>query len=54
MEHTNNLAEQVIREHVIMSRIIGTFRSENGSWKLQGKNPFEELESLLRKESGFK
>jgi len=62
MEPTNNLAEQAIREHVIMRRIIGTFRSENGSanyqyiasmpatWKLQGKNPFEELESLLRRE----
>jgi hypothetical protein len=66
MEPTNNLAEQAIREHVIMRRIIGTFRSENGSanyqylasmlstWKLQGKNPFEELESLLRKELCFK
>jgi hypothetical protein len=62
MEPTNNLAEQAIREHVIMRRIIGTFRSENGpvnyqhlasmlsTWKLQEKNPFEELESLLRKE----
>jgi transposase len=66
IEPTNNLAEQAIREHVIMRRIIGTFRSENGSanyqylasmlatWKLQGKNPFEELESLLRKELCFK
>jgi transposase len=62
MEPTNNLGEQALREHVIMRKIIGTFRSENGSvnyqyiasmlaaWKLQGKNPFEELESLLRKE----
>jgi len=62
MEPTNNLAEQAIREHVIMRKIIGTFRSENGSvnyqyiasilatWKLQGKNPFEELEALLRME----
>jgi hypothetical protein len=62
MEPTNNLEEQAMREHVIMRKIIGTFRSENGSanyqyiasalatWKLQGKNPFEELESLLRME----
>jgi hypothetical protein len=62
MEPTNNLGEQAMREHVIIRKIIGTFRSENGSvnyqyiasmlatWELQGKNPFEELESLLRKE----
>ena len=62
MEPTNNLGEQAMREHVIMRKIIGTFRSENGSanyqyiasmlatWKSQGKNPFEELESLLRRE----
>ncbi|MDY6986295.1 MAG: transposase [Candidatus Thermoplasmatota archaeon] len=60
IEPTNNLAEQAIREHVIMKKIIGTFRSENGSvnyqyiasmlatWKLQGEN--EELEALLRME----
>jgi transposase len=62
MQPTNNLAEQAIREHVIMRKIIGTFRSEKGSenyqyiasllatWKLQGKNMFEELENLLRRE----
>lgn len=62
MEPTNNLGEQAIREHVIMRKIIGCFRSVNGaenyqyiasllaSWKLQGKNGFEELELLLRKE----
>jgi len=62
MEPTNNLGEQAIREHVIMRKIIGCFRSENGaenyqyiasllaSWKLQEKNIFEELEGLLRKE----
>jgi transposase len=31
MQPTNNLAEQAIREHVIMRKIIGTFRSEKGS-----------------------
>jgi len=62
MEPTNNLGEQAIREHVIIRRIIGCFRSENGSqnyqyiasllasWKLQGKNMFVELEKLLRRE----
>lgn len=62
MQPTNNLGEQAIREHVIMRKIIGTFRSIEGSenyqyiasmfatWRLQGKNIFEELEQLLRKE----
>lgn len=62
MEPTNNLGEQAIREHVIIRKIIGCFRSENGaenyqyiasllaSWKLQGKNGFEELEHILRRE----
>ncbi len=62
MEPTNNLGEQAIREHVIMRKIIGAFRSIKGSenyqyiasmfatWRLQGRNIFEELEKLLRKE----
>ena len=62
MEPTNNLGEQAMREHVIMRKIIGCFRSKNGavnyqyiasllaSWKLQNKNFFEELENLLRQE----
>ncbi len=62
MEPTNNLGEQAMREHVIVERLIGCFRSENGaqnyqyiasllaSWKLQGKNMFEELDKLLRRE----
>lgn len=62
MEPTNNLGEQAMREHVIMRKIIGCFRSEKGSqnyqyiasmlasWKLQGKNMFVELEKLLRRE----
>lgn len=62
MEPTNNLGEQAMREHVILRKIIGCFRSENGaenyqyiasllaSWRLQGKNGFVELEGLLRKE----
>jgi len=62
MPPTNNLGEQAIREHVIMRKIIGSFRSEKGSeyyqyiasmfatWRFQGKNILEELEKLLRKQ----
>jgi hypothetical protein len=65
MQPTNNLAEQAIREHVIIRKIIGTFRSEKGSenyqyiasvlatWRLQGKNMSEELEKSLRQELCF-
>ena len=60
MEPTNNLGEQAMREHVIIRNIIGCFRSESGaenyqyiasllaSWRLQGKNIFEELERVVR------
>jgi len=53
MEPTNNLGEQAIREHVILRKIMGCFRSENGAgnyqyiaslmadWGLQGKNGSE-------------
>ena len=62
MQPTNNLAEQAIREHVIMRKIIGCFRSTRGpenyeriasvltTWRLQGKDMAEELENLLRHE----
>jgi hypothetical protein len=62
MEPTNNLAEQAIREHVIMRKIIGCFRSVKGAEnyqyiasllataRLQGKNGFAELEKVLRQE----
>jgi transposase/uncharacterized coiled-coil protein SlyX len=62
MEPTNNLGEQVMREHVLMRKIIGTFRSEKGAenyqyiasmfatWRLQGKDIYKELEELLRQE----
>lgn len=62
MEPTNNLAEQAIREHVVVRKIIGTFRSENGSqnyqyissllatWRLKGMNMFVEMDKILRKE----
>ena len=60
MEPTNNLGEQAIRESVIIRKIIGTFRSEDGStyyqyiasllstWKLQGKKMFVELDRTIR------
>ena len=62
MEPTNNLAEQSIREHVVIRKIIGTFRSESGSqnyqyissllatWRLKGMNMFTEMDKILRKE----
>ena len=62
MEPTNNLSEQVIREHVLMRKIIGTFRSEKGAeyyqyiaslvatWRLQGRDIYNELQKLLAHE----
>ena len=62
MEPTNNLSEQVIREHVLMRKIIGTFRSGKGAeyyqyiaslvatWRLQGKDIYNELQTLLTQE----
>ena len=62
MEPTNNLAEQAIREHVVIRKIIGTFRSEQGSqnyqyissllatWRLKGMSMFVEMDKILRKE----
>jgi hypothetical protein len=62
MEPTNNLGEQAMREHVIIRKIIGCFRSENGAenyqyiasllatCRLQDKNGFVELEKILRQE----
>jgi transposase len=35
MEPTNNLGEQAMREHVILRKIIGCFRSENGARNYQ-------------------
>ncbi|MCL5782305.1 MAG: transposase [Candidatus Thermoplasmatota archaeon] len=62
MEPSNNLAEQAIREHVVIRKIIGTFRSESGSqnyqyiasllstWRLEGMSMFVEMDKILRKE----
>ncbi len=62
MEPTNNLGEQAMREHVLMRKIMGMFRSQKGAekyqyiasmfatWRLQGKDIFQELGTLLKKE----
>ena len=62
LEPSNNLAEQTIREHVVIRKIIGTFRSESGSqnyqyiasllstWRLKGLSMFVEMDKILRKE----
>ena len=59
IEPTNNLAERGIRKFVIMEKIMGCLRSEQGkittqimlsligTWKLQGLNPYKELKSIL-------
>lgn len=61
MEPTNNLSETAIREHAVVRKLIGTFRSEEGaenyqylasmfeSWRFQEKNPASELPDLLRR-----
>ncbi|EQD66946.1 hypothetical protein B1A_07901 [mine drainage metagenome] len=62
MDPTNNLAEQAIKEHVVIRKIIGTFRSESGSQnyqyiaslisslRLNGMSTFVEMDKILRKE----
>jgi transposase len=59
VEPTNNNAEQTVREPVIVRKIIGAFRSENGAanyaklasllatWKLNNKNIKDELRSVI-------
>lgn len=62
MEPTNNLAEQAIREHVAIRKIIGTFWLEEGlqnyqyissllaTWRLKGLSMFTEMDKILIKE----
>jgi transposase len=57
---TNNAAENALREPVVLRKIIGTLRNENGvfvhetlltllaTWKQQERNPYEELKRALR------
>lgn len=59
IEPTNNDAERPLREIKVIQKIIGTLRNEDGAkimerimtllatWKLQGKNSFTELKSIL-------
>ena len=59
VEPTNNRAERMLREQVILRKITGTLRNEKGTtanevmmslittWKQQNKNPFLELKALL-------
>lgn len=60
VETTNNAAEQALREHVVIRKIIGCLRSLKGAkvheimmscfatWKMQGLNLFDTLVSCLR------
>ena len=62
MEQTKNLAEVVVREHVVIQKISGIFRSDWGSqndqyipsllstWKPKGKSMFVKMDKILRKE----
>lgn len=59
VEPTNNRAERMLREEVVLRKITGTLRNEKGTtanevmmslittWKQQGLNPFSELRALL-------
>jgi hypothetical protein len=59
VEPTNNSAERGLRKFVVIKKIIGCLRSEQGkrnmqvmlsvfqSWRLQGLNPYKELRAIL-------
>ena len=59
IEPTNNNAERSLREMVVMKRIIGTLRNQNGAdvlakmmtlistWRLNGQNTFYSLKALI-------
>ncbi len=59
VEPTNNRAERMLREQVVLRKITGTLRNEKGTtanevimslittWRQQNKNPFLELKALL-------
>ena len=59
VEPTNNHAERMLREQVVLRKITGTLRNEKGTranevlmslittWKQQNKNPYLELRALL-------
>lgn len=59
VEPTNNRAERGLRHFVVLEKIMGCLRSEQGkrttqvmmslfaTWKLQGLNPYKELKDIL-------
>ncbi|MEK6868490.1 MAG: IS66 family transposase [Nanoarchaeota archaeon] len=59
VEPTNNSAERGLRKFVVIKKIIGCLRSEQGkrnmqvmlsvfqTWKLQGLNPYKELRAIV-------
>ena len=59
VEPTNNLAERGLRKFVVIEKIIGCLRSEQGkknmqvmlsvfqTWRLQGLNPYRELRAIV-------
>jgi len=59
VEPTNNLAERGLRKFVVIKKIIGCLRSEQGkknmqvmlsvfqTWRLQGLNPYRELRAIV-------
>ncbi len=59
VEPTNNSAERGLRKFVVIRKIIGCLRSEQGkrnmqvmlsvfqTWRLQGMNPYKELRAIL-------
>ena len=59
IEPTNNSAERGLRKFVVMEKIMGCLRSEQGketlqvllslcgTWRLRGLNPYRELRAIL-------
>ena len=59
IEPTNNNGERSLREMVVMKRIMGTLRNQDGAdilakmmtlistWRLNGKNPFNQLRAII-------
>ena len=59
VEPTNNAAERGLRKFVVIKKIIGCLRSEQGkrnmqvmlsvfqTWRLQGLNPYKQLQAIL-------
>ena len=59
IEPTNNNGERSLREMVVMKRIMGTLRNQDGAdvlakmmtlistWRLNGQNPFYSLKALI-------